>query len=69
MKTGVIFPQTECGTDVATIGKFVHVLGADPKYHSHPSLVTYSHEAVVHEALTLMAYAQIQGNGELRPGR
>ena len=84
MKTGVIFPQTECGTDVAAIGKFVrdveamgfdhlfvadHVLGADPKYHSHPSLVTYSHEAVVHEALTLMAYAQIQGNGELRPGR
>ena len=71
MKTGVIFPQTECGTDVAAIGKFVrdveamgfdhlfvadHVLGADPKYHSHPSLATYSHEAVVHEALTLMAY-------------
>ena len=33
-----------------------HVLGADPKFHSHPSLATYSHEAVVHEALTLMAY-------------
>jgi probable F420-dependent oxidoreductase len=71
VKTGVIFPQTECGTDVAAIGKFVrdleamgfdhlfvadHVLGADPKFHSHPSLATYSHEAVVHEALTLMAY-------------
>ena len=71
MKTGVIFPQTECGTDVAAIGAFVHaveamgfdhlfvadhVLGADPKFHSHPSLATYSHEAVVHEALTLMAY-------------
>ena len=71
MKTGVIFPQTECGTDVTAIGTFVrdveaigfdhlfvadHVLGADPKFHSHPSLATYSHEAVVHEALTLMAY-------------
>ena len=71
MKLGVIFPQTECGTDVETIGGFVreveamgfdhlfvadHVLGADPRFHSHPSLATYSHEAVVHEALTLMAY-------------
>ena len=71
MKTGVIFPQTECGTDVKAIGEFVrdveamgfdhlfvadHVLGADPKFHFHPSLATYSHEAVVHEALTLMAY-------------
>ena len=67
----MIFPQTECGTDIAAIGAFVrsveamgfdhlfvadHVLGADPKFHSHPSLATYSHEAVVHEALTLMAY-------------
>ena len=61
MKVGAIFPQTECGTDVNAIGEFVraveamgydhlfvadHVLGADPKYHSHPSLATYSHEAV-----------------------
>ena len=71
MKVGVIFPQTECGTDVAAIAEFVstvealgfdhlfvadHVLGADPRVHSHPSLATYSHEAVVHEALTLLAY-------------
>ena len=71
MKVGVIFPQTECRTDVGTIGEFVrtveaigfdhlfmadHVLGADPRFHSHPSLAAYSHEAVVHEALTLMAY-------------
>ena len=71
MKVGVIFPQTECGTDVAAIAEFVgtvealgfdhlfvadHVLGADPGIHSHPSLATYSHEAVVHEALTLLAY-------------
>jgi probable F420-dependent oxidoreductase len=70
-KLGVIFPQTECGTDIGAIGEFVraveamgadhlfvadHVLGADPKFHAHPSLATYSHEAVVHEALTLMAY-------------
>ena len=71
MKVGAIFPQTECGTDVKAIGEFArvveamgfdhlfvadHVLGADPKFHSHPSLANYSHEAVVHEALTLMAY-------------
>jgi probable F420-dependent oxidoreductase len=71
VKVGAIFPQTECGTDVAAIAGFVraveamgfdhlfvadHVLGADPRVHAHPSLATYSHEAVVHEALTLMAY-------------
>jgi probable F420-dependent oxidoreductase len=71
VKLGAIFPQTECGTDVTAIGEFVqaveaigydhlfvadHVLGADPRVHSHPSLATYSHEAVVHEALTLLAY-------------
>src|SRR5712692_7766511 len=71
LKLGAIFPQTECGTDVPAIGEYVrgmeamgfdhlfvadHVLGADPRFHSHPSLATYSHEAVVHEALTLMAY-------------
>jgi probable F420-dependent oxidoreductase len=71
MKLGVIFPQTECGADIPTIAEFVrvveamgfdhlfvadHVLGADPAFHSHPSLATYSHRAVVHEAMTLMAY-------------
>ena len=71
MNVGAIFPQTECGTDVKAIGEFVqaveamgvdhlfvadHVLGADPKFHSHPSLAVYSHAAVVHEALTLLAY-------------
>src|SRR5437763_13807809 len=71
MQVGVIFPQTECGTDVKAIAEFAraveamgfdhlfvadHVLGADPKFHAHPALATYSHEAVVHEALTLMAY-------------
>jgi probable F420-dependent oxidoreductase len=71
MKVGAIFPQTECGTDVKAIGEFVraveamgfdhlfvadHVLGADPKFHSHPSLAHYSHEKVVHESVTLLAY-------------
>jgi probable F420-dependent oxidoreductase len=71
VQAGVIFPQTECGTDVAAISDFVravenlgydhlfvadHVLGADPRHHRHPSLATYSHEAVVHEALTLLAW-------------
>jgi len=71
MKVGAIFPQTECGTDVGAIGAFVsavegmgfdhlfvadHVLGADPRHHQHPSLVAYSHESVVHESMTLLAY-------------
>jgi len=71
MKLGAIFPQTECGTDVAAIADFTravedmgydllfvadHVLGADPRHHSHPSLATYSHTAVVHETMTLLAF-------------
>ena len=71
MKVGAIFPQTECGTDVAAIAAFVgeveqlgfdhlfvadHVLGADPRHHQHPSLIAYSHESVVHESMTLLAY-------------
>ena len=71
MKLGAIFPQTECGTDVAALAEFVraveamgydhlfvpdHVLGADPRFHMHPSMAIYSHETVVHEALTSMAY-------------
>ena len=71
MKIGAIFPQTECGTDVVAIAEFVraveamgfdhlfvadHVLGADPRHHRHPSLVAYSHESVVHESMTLLAY-------------
>src|SRR5215510_11091212 len=71
MKLGAIFPQTECGTDIQPIAEFVravetmgfdhlfvadHVLGADPAFHSHPSLATYSRRAVVHEAMTLLAY-------------
>jgi probable F420-dependent oxidoreductase len=71
VKLGAIFPQTECGTDIKAIGEFVqaveemgydhlfvadHVLGADPRHHHHPSLAIYSHRAVVHETMTLLAY-------------
>ena len=71
MKLGAIFPQTECGTDVPAIADFAravedmgydllfvadHVLGADPRHHAHPSLATYSHTAVVHETMTLLAF-------------
>ena len=71
MKVGAIFPQTEIGTDPGEIRAFVqaveglgydhifiadHVLGADPQFHRHPSLARYSHQSVVHEPLTLMAY-------------
>jgi hypothetical protein len=64
MKVGAIFPQTECGTDVAGIGEFVrtveamgfdhlfvadHVLGADPRFHSHPSLATLGATSVIAE--------------------
>ena len=71
LKIGAIFPQTEISPDPAEIKDFAqavegmgydhifiadHVLGADPRHHSHPSLQTYSHESVVHEIMTTMGY-------------
>jgi probable F420-dependent oxidoreductase len=71
VQVGAIFPQTEIGTDLGAIRTFVHaveemgynhifiayhVLGADTKFHQHPSLARYSYRSVVHEPLTLMAY-------------
>jgi probable F420-dependent oxidoreductase len=68
---GAIFPQTEIGTDRSAICAFTqaveelgythifiadHVLGADTRFHQHPSLARYSYRSVVHEPLTLMAY-------------
>jgi probable F420-dependent oxidoreductase len=68
---GAIFPQTEIGPDRGAIGAFTqaveelgythifiadHVLGADTRFHQHPSLARYSYRSVVHEPLTLMAY-------------
>jgi probable F420-dependent oxidoreductase len=71
VKVGAIFPQTEIGADLGAIRAFVqaveesgydhlftadHVLGADLRFHRHPSLARYSYKSVVHEPLTLMAY-------------
>ncbi len=71
MKIGAIFPQTEIGPDPGEIKEFArtaeglgyahifiadHVLGADPSFHKHPSLASYSHQSVVHEPMTLMGY-------------
>ncbi len=71
MKIGAIFPQTEIGPDPGEIKEFAqtaeglgyahifiadHVLGADPGYHKHPSLQSYSHQSVVHEPMTMMGY-------------
>ena len=71
MNVGAIFPQTEIGTDLGAIRAFVqaveafgydsifiadHVLGADTRFHQHPSLARYSYQSVVHEPLTLMGY-------------
>ncbi len=71
MELGAIFPQTEMAPDPGAVREFMqgledlgydhmfiadHVLGADPAYHSHPSLGRYSHHSVIHEPLTLLAY-------------
>jgi alkanesulfonate monooxygenase SsuD/methylene tetrahydromethanopterin reductase-like flavin-dependent oxidoreductase (luciferase family) len=57
VKVGAIFPQTEIGVDLGAIRAFVqaveesgydhlftadHVLGADPRFHQHPSLARYA---------------------------
>jgi probable F420-dependent oxidoreductase len=71
MQIGAIFPQTELGADPGAIREFVqaveamgyahlfvadHVLGADTRFHHHPSLANYSYTSVVHEPLTLLGY-------------
>ena len=71
MQLGAIFPQTELGPDPGAIRDFVqavegmgydhifvadHVLGADTRFHTHPSLAAYSHQSVVHETLTLLGF-------------
>lgn len=71
MEIGVIFPQTEIEPDVAAIRDYAqaaedlgfahifiadHVLGADTRFHTHPSLANYSQHSVVHESMTLMGY-------------
>jgi len=71
MEIGVIFPQTEIEPDVAAIRDYAqaaedlgfahvfiadHVLGADTRFHAHPSLANYSQDSVVHESMTMMGY-------------
>ena len=71
MEIGAIFPQTELSADPGAIREFVqaveamgyanlfvadHVLGADTRFHHHPSLTNYSYKSVVHEPLTLLGY-------------
>src|SRR5215510_2957239 len=71
MEIGAIFPQTELSADPGAIREFVqaveamsyanlfvadHVLGADTRFHHHPSLANYSYRSVVHEPLTLLGY-------------
>jgi probable F420-dependent oxidoreductase len=71
MDIGAIFPQTELSADAGAIREFVqaveamgfanlfvadHVLGADTRFHHHPSLASYSYKSVVHEPLTLLGY-------------
>ncbi len=71
MELGAIFPQTEISSDPGAVREFVqaleemnydhifiadHVLGADPDHYDHPSLGRYSHQSVIHEPLTLLAY-------------
>lgn len=71
MELGAIFPQTEISPDPVAVRDFVqaledmhydhlfiadHVLGADPAHYDHPSLGRYSHQSVIHEPLTLLAY-------------
>ena len=71
MQIGVIFPQTEIEADPVAVRDFAqaaedldyshifiadHVLGADPRFHDHPSFRSYSHESLVHEPFTLMSY-------------
>lgn len=71
MKIGAVFPQREISADPGEIKEFAqavedmgynhlfiadHVLGADPQYHNHPSLESYSHATVVHEVMTTMGF-------------
>ena len=71
MQIGVIFPQTEIGSDPGAVRELAqaaeemgfsyiyvadHVLGADPSHHQHRSYQFYNHQSVVHEQLTLLAY-------------
>ncbi len=84
MRIGVAFPMTEIGHDLGQIREYVqaaedlgydhirildHVLGADPASHPDVDHFSYTHQSVIHEAFTLMAYmAGITKNIELVTG-
>ena len=84
MRIGVAFPMTEIGHDLGQIREYVqaaedlgydhirildHVLGADPASHPDVDHFSYTHQNVIHEAFTLMAYmAGITKNIELVTG-
>lgn len=71
MHIGVSFPTLEIGADTVAIRDFVqtaealgyshlrildHVLGANPQYHPEVPVFYYTHESVIREPFTLMAY-------------
>src|SRR5690349_392692 len=71
MQLGVMFPQPDSGSDPGYIREFAqaaedlgythiefaeHVLGGDPAHHPDLAGTPYSHECVIHEPFTTMAY-------------
>jgi len=71
MKIGVSFPTTDIGHDSGAVREFVqaaedlgydhlrildHVVGADPSRHPEVSEFYYTHNSVIREPFTLMAY-------------
>ena len=71
MEIGASFPTTSIGHDSVAVREFVqtvedlgyshirildHVVGADPKKHPEVPEFYYSHESVIREPFTLMAY-------------
>lgn len=72
MEVGVVFPQTEMGSDPGAAREYVqaaedlgyshvfvadHVLGADRQSHPELAGFNYSHKSVVHEPLVLLGFA------------
>ena len=71
MRVGASFPTTAIGHDSGAVREFVqtaeglgydhirvldHVMGADPAYHPEVPEFYYTHESVIREPCTLMAY-------------
>ena len=71
MRGGASFPTTAIGHDSGAVREFVqtaeglgydhirvldHVMGADPAYHPEVPEFYYTHESVIREPFTLMAY-------------